>query len=181
MRFERTGLDGLWLVHPEPSHDERGLFARVFCRDEFAAAGVPFEPLQLSVSYNHAAGTLRGMHWQSGPHAETKLVRVTRGRLFDVVVDLRDHSPTRLHWFGVELDADARTALLIPPGFAHGFITLQDATEVLYTMNSAHAPASACGARWNDPAFGIVWPARPRVISERDCHWPSFQPEATDR
>lgn len=173
-RLEPTGLAGLWAVRPTALTDERGLFARVYCRDTFAAAGVPFEPVQMSVSFNHRAGTLRGLHWQAPPQAEAKLVRVTRGRIWDVAVDLRPGSPTRLAWVGMELDSDGRAALLIPPGFAHGFITLADETEVLYAMDAPHAPDAARGARWDDPAFAIRWPRAPALMSERDRTWPDY-------
>jgi dTDP-4-dehydrorhamnose 3,5-epimerase len=174
MRFEATPLAGLWVLRPEVIDDERGLFARVFCHDAFAAAGIGFQPVQMSVSFNRLAGTLRGLHWQAEPHAETKLVRVTRGRAFDVAVDLRPASPTHRAWFGIELDEHSRAAVLIPPGFAHGFVTLEDGTEMLYAMDTPHAPASARGARWDDPAFGIRWPLAPRIVSERDRVWPAY-------
>jgi dTDP-4-dehydrorhamnose 3,5-epimerase len=174
MKIEPTPLAGLFLVRAEPVADERGEFVRTWCRDTFLAAGITFSPLQTSASFNHRAGTLRGLHWQQAPAAETKLVRVTRGRIFDVAVDLRTGSPTRLRWFGLELDADSRHALLIPPGFAHGFITLQDASEVLYTMDAPQSPADARGARWDDPALGIRWPLAPTVMSGRDRHWPDI-------
>ena len=176
MRVEATGIAGLHVLLAEPIHDERGLFARTYCRQEFAAGGLAFEPVQMSTSFNRVAGTLRGMHWQVAPGAETKLVRVTRGRVFDVVVDLRADSPTRHSCFGLQLDAESRNALLIGPGLAHGFITLDDSTEVLYAMDAPHAPAYARGARWDDPTLRIAWPRAPEVISERDRHWPDFVP-----
>lgn len=176
MRIEPTPLAGLHVVRTEPVADERGLFVRTFCQDRFREAGIAFSPVQTSASFNHLAGTLRGLHWQQAPAAETKLVRVTRGRIFDVAVDLRADSATQGRWFGLELDADSRHALLIPPGFAHGFITLADASEVLYAMDVPQAPGQARGARWDDPAFGIRWPRPPRVMSQRDRQWPAFDP-----
>jgi dTDP-4-dehydrorhamnose 3,5-epimerase len=177
MKLEQTSLEGLVLVRPAELTDERGLFARVYCREGFGAAGVRFAPMQMSVSYNRLAGTLRGMHWQAAPWAETKLVRVTRGSVYDVAVDLRPGSPTRLHWLGTRLDADSRVAVLIPAGFAHGFVTLEDGSEVLYAMDAPHAPDAARGARWDDPALGIRWPVTPRIVSERDRSWPAFPAE----
>lgn len=179
MRFDATGLDGLRVVRPDTRVDERGSFARVFCQDDFAKNAVPFVPVQMSVSFNRVVGTLRGLHWQAEPCAETKLVRVTRGRIFDVAVDLRPGSRTRLGWFGLELDEHSHTSLLIPPGFAHGFITLMDACEVLYAMDTPHAPGQSRGARWDDPVFGVKWPLAPRVMSDRDRTWPDFVPDTT--
>lgn len=172
MKFEATPLPGVLLVRGEPHPDERGSFARTWCADEFRAAGVPFVPTQMSVSSSRRAGTLRGLHWQQAPQAETKLVRVTRGRVWDVAVDLRAGSSTWGHWFGTELDASGLAALLIPPGFAHGLVTLADDTDVLYAIDVAHAPASARGARWDDPALRIAWPRPPAIVSDRDLAWP---------
>ena len=174
MRVEPTPLAGLVVLRAEPVADERGLFVRTFCHDTLRAAGITFAPVQTSASFNHRAGTLRGLHWQQAPAAETKLVRVTRGRIFDVAVDLRVGSPTQRQWFGLELDAESRDTLLIPPGFAHGFITLADASEVAYAMDVPQTAALARGARWDDPAFGIRWPRPPAVMSERDRQWPAF-------
>jgi dTDP-4-dehydrorhamnose 3,5-epimerase len=170
--IEETLIQGLFVVRPEPATDDRGLFARLWCRETFAAAGVPFEPVQMSASFSRRAGTLRGMHWQDAPHAETKLIRVTAGRVFDVAVDLRLASPTAGRWFGIELTAANRTGLLIPKGFAHGLLTLEDETEVLYAMDVPFAPAAAQGARFDDPAFAIAWPREPAVIAEKDLSWP---------
>jgi dTDP-4-dehydrorhamnose 3,5-epimerase len=172
MIFEPTPLPGLLVVRPEKHADRRGFFARLWCEQEFAAAGVPFRPQQISVSSSTVAGTLRGLHWQAPPHGEIKLVRVISGQVFDVAVDLRPGSSTRCQWFGLELDADNCTALLIPAGFAHGFITLTDGTELLYCIDAAYAPAASCGARYDDPMFGIVWPRPPAVIDARDLNWP---------
>lgn len=175
MRFTPTPIAGVMRIQAEPVADERGHFARHFCPDEFAAAGIAMRPLQWSSSWNRAARTLRGMHWQAAPHGEAKLVRPTRGRLFDVALDLRPGSSTLGRWFGAELDARAGDALFIPAGLAHGFITLEDDTEVLYATDAPYHAASARGARWDDPAFGIAWPVAPVVISERDRGWPDWQ------
>lgn len=176
MNLEATPLAGLWTVRIAPQSDARGFFARTFCRDTLAKAGVDFTLTQMSVSFNARAGTLRGLHWQAEPYGETKLVRVTAGAIYDVAVDLRVESATRLRWFGLTLSADNHDALLIPPGFAHGFITLTDAAEVLYAMDAAHAPDAARGARWDDPVFGVVWPSAPVVISDRDLAWTTYAP-----
>lgn len=175
MRLDPTPLGGLYLVVPEPAGDERGLFARVWCAETFARAGIGFMPAQASVSWSAARGTLRGLHWQEPPHAEAKLVRVTAGAAFDVAVDLREGSPTRGRWHGVELSACNRLALLIPRGFAHGLLTLTDGTEVHYTMDVPHAPGAARGARFDDPAFAIAWPHVPAVVSDRDLGWPPWE------
>jgi dTDP-4-dehydrorhamnose 3,5-epimerase len=174
VKLEPTGLAGLFVVRPETHADSRGGFARLFCAEEFTRAGSDFLPRQISVSVNRMAGTLRGLHWQSAPHAETKLVSVSRGRIWDVAVDLRAHSPTRLAWFGLELDAANHLALLIPPGCAHGFVTLTDDTELLYCIDEAYHPEAAQGARYDDAAVGITWPCVPAVMAERDLGWPSL-------
>lgn len=172
MRFAPTAIDGVTVVELDPSTDERGAFARLHCPDEFAAAGHPFVPAQTSLSRNTAARTLRGMHYEAPPRAEVKLVRVTRGAIFDVAVDLRRDSPTYLKWTGAELSADNGRALLIGAGMAHGFITLEPDTDVLYQIDRMFEAGHGRGVRWNDPAFGIVWPAQPMVISERDATYP---------
>jgi dTDP-4-dehydrorhamnose 3,5-epimerase len=174
MILEETPLAGLLLVRPEPVADERGFFARVWSSEDFAAAGVTFQPVQSSISVSTRAGTLRGMHWQAAPHGEVKLVRVTQGAVFDVAVDLRAGSATLGRWFGLELSAANRLALLIPRGFAHGLITLADDSEVLYAMDTPYVAASARGARHNDPAFGIAWPRESTVIGARDRAWPNW-------
>ena len=169
MRFEVSAINGVTVVELDPSTDERGSFARLHCPDAFAAAGHPFVPAQTSLSRNTAALTLRGMHYEASPRAEVKLVRVTRGAIFDVAVDLRPGSSTYLKWTGAELSADNGRALLIGAGMAHGFITLEPDTDVLYQIDRMFEPGHGRGVRWNDPAFGIVWPAQPAVISERDA------------
>lgn len=175
MRFAPTVVQGVIRVGWEPSVDDRGAFARLHCPDEFAQAGAPFIPLQTSLSRNTAAGTLRGLHFQMAPRAEAKLVRVTRGRVFDVAVDLRPQSPTYLKWIGETLSADNGVALLIPEGVAHGFLTLEPETDVLYQINRMFEPGYDQGYRWNDPAFGIKWPATPAVISARDAGYADFK------
>lgn len=169
-----TPLAGAFVVEIEPKTDERGFFARTFCAHEFAARGLEPACVQCSVSFNLHAGTLRGMHWQAEPHAEAKLVRCTRGALHDVIVDLRPDSATFRRPFGIQLDAESRRAIYIPRGFAHGFLTLEDHTEVLYQMSEFFAPDCASGARWNDPAFGIAWPFAPLHMNDRDRRWPDF-------
>ena len=172
MRFSPTAIDGVVVVDIDPATDERGAFARLHCPEEFAAAGHPFVPAQTSLSRNTRAFTLRGLHYEAAPHEEAKLVRVSRGRIFDVAVDLRPDSPTYRAWTGAELSADNGRALLIGRGMAHGFITLEDDTDVLYQIDRIFEPGHGRGARWNDPAFGVVWPAEPKVISERDAAYP---------
>lgn len=174
MRFFETDLPGAYVLELEQRLDERGFFARVWCRDEFAALELTTEVAQCSISRSTKAGTLRGMHFQSAPHEEAKLVRCTRGAIYDVIVDLRP-GRTRGRWVGVELDADSGRALYVPEGFAHGFQTLEDDTDVLYMISTPYAPEAATGVRWDDPLFGIVWPNAPeRTISERDRTWPDF-------
>lgn len=169
MRFVETELAGAWVVEPEPLSDVRGFFARTFDAAEFARYGLRSAFPQCSLSYNTRAGTLRGMHYQAAPHEEAKLVRCTAGSIYDVVVDLRDGSPTRGRWVGVELTAANRRALYVPEGFAHGFQTLADGSEVLYQISAPFVPGASRGVRWNDAAFGIVWPsAERRTMSERD-------------
>lgn len=174
MIFRPTPLAGAFLVAPERHEDERGFFARTFCRQEFAAHGLEPAVVQCSVSYNRAAGTLRGMHYQAAPRREAKLVRCTRGAIFDAIVDLRPDSPTYGRPFTVELSAEAGEALYVPPEFAHGFQTLAPETEVFYQMSEAYSPGFDRGFRWNDPAVRIAWPLPVAVISERDRALPSF-------
>jgi dTDP-4-dehydrorhamnose 3,5-epimerase len=170
--FTKSPLPGVVLIDMERSTDERGFFARAYCAQEFAAMGLGTPLNQCSVSYNTRKATLRGMHYQSAPHEEHKLVRCTAGAIFDVVVDIRPGSSHYLRWFGAELTAQNRRSLFIPPGFAHGFITLSDDTEVYYMISVPHAPHHAQGFRWNDPAFAIEWPLAPNVISPRDAAYP---------
>ena len=176
MIFTPSVIAGVVAVDPEPANDPRGAFARLHCPDDFARAGHPFTPVQTSLSRNIAAFTLRGMHFQAAPKAETKLVRVVRGRAFDVCVDLRPESPTHMRWVGFELDAENARAVLIPEGVAHGFLTLEADTDVLYQISPAFEPGHGAGVRWDDPAFAIDWPATPAVISGRDATYPDYAP-----
>jgi dTDP-4-dehydrorhamnose 3,5-epimerase len=181
MRFEPLTIDGAALVRIEPHPDQRGFFARTFCVEEFAAAGLPTLALQASVSFNEHAGTVRGMHFQWPPSREGKLVRCIRGRLYDVLLDLRPQSSSYLQHVAVTLDEDNRDAVFIPPGIAHGFQTLLSRTEVWYQMTDRHAPELAAGVRWNDPAFSISWPMPQSMISERDAHYPDFDRDGFER
>ena len=178
MRFSPLRVEGAWRVDPERHADERGFFARTVCSRELAAQGLVPAFVQSSISYNEVAGTLRGMHYQLAPHGEVKLVRCTAGAIFDVVVDLRPDSPTHLGWHGEVLSRDNRQAFYVPKGCAHGFITLEDATEVLYDISDFHAPDHARGIRWDDPAVGIAWPREPARISARDAGYPLLAAQA---
>ena len=175
MRFSAAGLPGVYLLDLERQEDERGFFARTFCEREFEAQGLPARYPQCNLSFNRRRGTLRGLHYQAAPHREAKVVRCSRGAVHDVVVDLREGSPSRGRWVGVLLDAESRRAIYVPPGFAHGFLTLRDETEVLYHMGEFYVPEAARGVRWDDPAFSIRWPFPPLVMSERDRGYPDFQ------
>ncbi len=176
MRFKETELSGAWVIEPEPVEDERGFFERSWCAEDFAARGLECRLVQCGASYNRSKGTLRGMHYQAKPHGEAKLVRVTRGAIYDVAIDLRPHSPTFKRWMAVELSLDNRKLLFLPEGLAHGFQTLADDTEVFYQMSAPYHPESARGVRWDDPAFAITWPSVERlIISERDRSFPDFQ------
>jgi len=172
MRFTPTEIAGVVRVDVEPHRDDRGLFARLHCPEEFAAAGIPFEPAQTSVSRNPILHTLRGMHYQPAPYGETKLVRVTRGRILDVAIDLRPHSPTYRRWTAAELSAENLSALYIGEGVAHGFLTLEPDTDVVYQIAPEFRPGHEAGVRWDDPAFGVAWPAAPALISPRDAGYP---------
>jgi dTDP-4-dehydrorhamnose 3,5-epimerase len=174
-----TTLPGAYVVELEPLGDERGWFARTFDAAAFAELGLDARVSQCNASFNARAGTLRGMHYQADPHGEAKLVRCTRGAIFDVIVDLRAGSDTFRRWFGIQLRAGGTASLFVPAGFAHGFQTLEDATEVHYQMSYHYVSDAARGVRWNDPAFGIAWPDAPasgRVISDRDASYPDFLP-----
>jgi dTDP-4-dehydrorhamnose 3,5-epimerase len=170
--FTETELSGAYAIDLSPIEDERGFFARSFCAQEFVAHGLSGRMPESSVSYNRRRGTLRGLHFQAAPHAEEKLVRCTAGAIFDVVVDLRENSPTRHRWVGFELSAENRRALFVPKDFAHGFLTLADHSEVLYMISVPYAPGFERGVRWNDPAFGIDWPLEPVHIAARDAVYP---------
>ena len=172
MQLVPTPLAGAFTIDVEPRHDERGHFARVFCRQAFAAAGVDLDVAQANHSYSARRGTLRGLHYQLPPSAEIKLVRCLAGALWDVIVDLRPGSPTFARWFGAELTSRNQRMMLVPRGFAHGFITLADHTEMLYLVGHAHDPAAERGVRFDDPAIGIRWPIAPLVVSAKDRGWP---------
>lgn len=172
MKFIETELKGALIIEPERLEDERGFFARVFCEHEFAAHGLETRLIQCNISFNRRKGTLRGMHYQAPPHEETKLVRCTMGAIYDVIVDLRPGSTTYRKWTAVELSADNHLMLYVPKGFAHGFQTLADNSEVFYQMSQFYVPDAARTLRWDDPAFGIVWPAASPVVSARDRSYP---------
>jgi dTDP-4-dehydrorhamnose 3,5-epimerase len=174
MIFTRTNLEGAWIVDINRLEDERGFFARTFCQNEFREHGMNPCVAQCNVSYNKKKGTLRGMHLQISPHQEAKLVQCISGAIYDVIVDLRPASPTYKQHLGITLSARDYRMLYIPAGFAHGFLTLEDDTNIFYQMSEFYAPESARGFRWNDPAFGIILPADVKVISERDANYPDF-------
>jgi dTDP-4-dehydrorhamnose 3,5-epimerase len=174
MRFETTTIPGLLAIGLERNLDARGSFARLFCRDEFSAAGLVSVFVQESLSVTRQAGTVRGMHFQTRPYEEVKLVRCVRGVIYDVVVDLRSHSPTYLAWQAFELSPDSDIALYIPEGCAHGFQTLTDNVEILYHMSVRYSPAHASGFRHDDDAVGIRWPRPVTMISEKDLSWPTL-------
>lgn len=176
MKFLPTGFGDLHVVELEPRCDMRGFFARTWCEREFEDAGLETRLVQCSVSFNMRRGTLRGMHFQVAPFEETKLVRCTAGAILDVVIDVRPDSPTHLRHFAVELSASDRRALYIPPGFAHGFQTLADDTEVFYQMSEFFAPECARGIRWNDPRFAIEWPIAEPIIIDRDATYADYDP-----
>jgi dTDP-4-dehydrorhamnose 3,5-epimerase len=172
MMFTEAALAGAYTIEMSRIEDERGFFARSYSAEEFAARGLPASMPQCSVSFNARRATLRGMHFQAEPHAEEKLVRCTAGKIFDVIVDLRPQSATRHRWFGTELSAENRRSLFIPKGFAHGFITLCDDTEVLYMISVPYAAGFERGVRWNDPALAIAWPIEPKHLAARDAAYP---------
>ena len=174
MMYVETAIPGALQITPEPVHDERGYFCRIFDAEEFRARGLNGDVCQSSISYNTYAGTLRGMHYQAEPDAECKLVRCTRGAIWDVLAYVRPDSPTYRQWWAVELGAATGSMLYVPEGVAHGFITLEPDSEVTYQIADPYVPASARGFRWDDPAFGIEWPAEPRVMSDRDQSHPAF-------
>lgn len=174
MIISATDLPPACLIDPEKLEDSRGFFARSFCAESFARHGLPTDFVQASISFTTRRGTLRGLHYQAPPGAEGKLIRCTRGAVFDVLLDLRPDSPGFRHWRGFELTQDNRRAIYIPPGFAHGFQTLTDDAELFYQMTAPHRPDLACGVRWNDPAFGIIWPLPDPILSERDASYADF-------
>lgn len=175
MLFKETKLQGVFLIELERLEDDRGFFARSWCQREFETHGLNPRLVQCNISFNHHKGTLRGLHYQAAPHGEAKLVRCTRGAVYDAIVDLRPHSPTFKQWCAVELTADNHRMMYIPEGCAHGAQTLVDGTELFYQMSEFYHPESARGVRWNDPAFGIEWPfPEPTVISEKDRTYENY-------
>jgi dTDP-4-dehydrorhamnose 3,5-epimerase len=176
MRLSETPVHGAFIVEPEPHGDQRGFFARVWCRREFAERGLDADFVQCNSSFSAARGTLRGLHYQEAPHDEVKLMSCTRGAIFDVMVDLRPESPSYLRWFGLELTAENRRMLYVPRGCAHGYLTVQDDSEVMYPVTAYYHPQAERGVRWNDPLFQIAWPAGgPSTISDKDRAWPDYQ------
>ncbi len=174
MIFKETKLKGAYIIEIDPIEDERGSFARTFCREEFEAHGIPFNIVQCNTSYNKKRGTLRGMHYQMKPHEEAKLVRCIQGTIYDVIIDLRPDSPTYCQWFSVELDAENYKMLYVPEGFAHGFQSLSDNAEASYQMSAFYRPESAKGIRWNDPTFAIEWPLTEITMSKQDGSYSLF-------
>jgi dTDP-4-dehydrorhamnose 3,5-epimerase len=174
MRFVETELRGAFTVELDAREDERGWFARLWDPNELAAHGLDTRIAQASAAWNARGGTIRGLHYQAAPHGEAKLVRCTRGALYDVLVDLRPDSETFRRWTGFELSAEGRRMVYVPEGVAHGYQTLADDTEALYLISEFYEPDAQRGVRWDDPAFAIEWPAEPTVISERDRAWPDF-------
>jgi dTDP-4-dehydrorhamnose 3,5-epimerase len=172
MEFEASPLPGAYIIQLRRISDDRGYFARAWCADEFASHGLRTQMPQANVAFNPRRGTLRGMHFQHPPHAEAKLVRCTRGAVFDVIVDLRRESSTYCRWFGIELTPERGTQLYVPEGFAHGYLTLSDDSEIQYMTSARYAPTAASGVRYDDPAFGIEWPIEVQLISAADQAWP---------
>jgi len=178
MNFRHTSLSGAYVIEPVLRGDERGFFARSWCQREFEEHGLIARLVQCSISFNTRKGTLRGMHYQRPPSEEAKLVRCTRGSLYDVIIDLRSESSTFMQHLGMVLSADNHLALYVPEGFAHGFQTLEDNTEVFYQMSEFYAPQNAAGVRWNDPAFAIEWPGSAPILHERDAGYPDYLPNS---
>ena len=176
MIFRETELNGAFLIEPERLEDNRGFFARAWCRKEFMAHGLTGALVQSNISFNKRTGTLRGMHFQTAPYEEAKLVRCTMGAVYDVIIDLRPDSSTFLRWIAVELTAENRKMLYVPENFAHGYQTLADNTEVFYQVSQFYSPGSEQGLRYNDPTFGIKWPMDVQVISHKDRSWPDYKP-----
>ena len=178
MKFIETALNGVFIIEPEPAGDERGFFARTWCREEFQRYQLNTTIAQCSLSFNKKKGTLRGMHYQVEPFRETKVIRCTRGAIYDVAVDLRRDSPSFGQWVGMELTAGNHKMVYIPEGLAHGFISLEDNTEVHYQISQVYSVQHACGVRWDDPMFDIKWPPGEKILSERDRNWPLFHADA---
>jgi len=175
MIFQKTKLAGVLEIHLEPKADKRGFFARSWCKQDFEHQGLNPNLVQCNISFNPRKGTLRGMHYQDGRYAEAKLVRCTKGAIYDVAVDMRPQSATFMQWIGTTLTAANRNALYVPEGCAHGFLTLEEDTEVFYQMSEVYHPEAARGVRWNDPAFKIDWLGTAEVISDRDRTFPDFE------
>lgn len=175
MKFIETKLAGSYIVELDPIEDERGFFSRAFCGEEFAEIGLNGDVCQANLSWNKFRNTLRGMHYQRAPYQETKLIRCTRGALYDVIIDLRRESPTFGESFGIELSANNRRSLFVPRDFAHGFIALQDDTEAFYMVSQHYNRDAEAGIRWNDPFFNIQWPCEPIHISDKDAAWPDYR------
>lgn len=175
MNFKQTFLEGAYVVALEELREQRGFFARSFCREEFQAHGLDPDVSQCNISFNERRGTLRGMHYQSPPFEEAKLVRCTRGAIFDVIIDIRTDSKTYKRTFAIELTADNRKMLFVPKGFAHGFQTLQDDSEVFYQMSDSYRPGVGRGIRWNDPVLAIDWPISAPILSEQDANYPDWR------
>ncbi|MGQ0702396.1 MAG: dTDP-4-dehydrorhamnose 3,5-epimerase [Gemmatimonadales bacterium] len=172
LRFVESPLRGAWTIDPIPHRDERGWFLRAWCAEEFQAHGITFDPVQANMGFSAVAGTIRGLHYQEAPHLEAKLVRCTRGAVFDVVVDLRPDSQTFGRWFATDLTAENARALFVPPQCAHGYQTLADGSEVYYETSASYAPHAVRGIRFDDPAMGIRWPLPVTVVSRQDRNWP---------
>jgi dTDP-4-dehydrorhamnose 3,5-epimerase len=175
MKFTPTNVAGAWVLGLEPIRDDRGFFGRLWCEREMAAQGLVTNIRQTNVGFSAQRGTLRGLHYQRAPHAEVKILRCTRGAVFDVVVDLRTDSPSYRQWHGLELRPDNHCALYVPEGCATGYLTLEDDSEIYYHTSEFYAPEAATGVRWNDPAFGISWPSKPQLMSPQDSDWPDHQ------
>jgi len=176
VRFEAAPLAGAYLVHLEPILDARGSFARAFCAQEFGAQGLETNFVQANISTNTRAGTLRGMHFQRAPHAEVKLVRCVKGAIYDVIVDMREGSPTYLRWFGAELNEDNGAAMYVPKGFAHGYQALSDGAAAFYMVSAYYAPQAEGGLRHDDAKLAIAWPRAVADLSEKDARWPLLPP-----
>lgn len=172
MIFRKTKIKGLYVIEPELKEDERGYFARTFCKEEFAKMGCDFEIAQTNRSMTFKKGMIRGMHFQKEPKAEDKIIQCLKGKIFDVAIDLRPKSPTYGQWMAKELSEENKKMFLIPKGFAHGFQTLTDNCETQYYMSEFYSPEYAAGVRWNDPAFNVTWPIENPELSERDKNWP---------
>lgn len=181
MIFTPTPLDGACLIEPRPREDDRGWFARILCAEEFRQNGLRLELTQTNMALTHRRATLRGLHFQAMPHEEIKIIRCTKGAIYDVIVDLRTQSPTFKKWFGAELTQDNFRALYVPEGFAHGYLTLTDGAEIYYHTSKAYDPQSAFGVRFDDPEFEIEWPIPISVISAQDRSWPDFAAQRADR